>query len=97
MIYQPSGSDDYCHVCEMDHDCLKRKYAGLEKIRLCCNANPVLVIENFNDPKNKKLRIQCPKCGMKTRPTRYYSDVVREWNNPENVQRFNYGQHDNGP
>lgn len=56
-----------------------------DKLRICCNVEPIIVVENFHDTKYKMRRIQCPKCGMKTQPKRFYADAVREWNNPEKV------------
>ena len=57
----------------------------MEKLRLCCGVEPIIVIENFGDTKYKMRRIKCPKCGNQTQPKRFYSDAVREWNNPEIV------------
>lgn len=57
----------------------------MEKLRVCCDVEPIIVIEHFRDTKYKMFRIKCPKCGMKTQPKKFYAVAVREWNNPENV------------
>lgn len=57
----------------------------MDKLRLCCDVEPIIVVENFRNTKYKMRRLKCPKCGMQTQPKKFFADAVREWNNPENV------------